>query len=64
MPIVTIQQAKANVAHLIQRTLAGEDIIVAKGKNPVEKNWPYFCIQKRENLWRRERNREVYFSQF
>lgn len=42
MPIGTIQQAKANVAPLIQRTLAGEDIIVAKGKTS-RKNWPYFC---------------------
>lgn len=32
MAIVTIHQAKTHFSELIQRALAGEDIMVAKGK--------------------------------
>lgn len=37
MAIVTIHQAKTHFSKLIQRALAGEEIIVAKGKEPVAK---------------------------
>lgn len=40
MTIITIQEAKAHFAQLIQRGLAGEEIIVAKGKKPVVKIVP------------------------
>ena len=53
MAIVTIQQAKVHFAQLIQRALAGEEIIVAKGEKPSRKNCPYSCIQKRAHLGRR-----------
>ena len=37
MKIVTIYQAKTHLSKLIQEALAGEEIIIAKGKNPVVK---------------------------
>ena len=40
MAIVTIHQAKTHFSKLIQRALAGEEIIVAKGKEPVAKIVP------------------------
>jgi len=40
MAIVTIHQAKTHFSKLIQRALAGEDIMVAKGKDPVVKIVP------------------------
>lgn len=35
MAIVTIHQAKTNLSKLIARAEAGEEIIIAKGKEPV-----------------------------
>ena len=35
MTIVTIHQAKTHLSQLIQRTLAGEEIVIAKGKAPL-----------------------------
>jgi prevent-host-death family protein len=40
MAIVTIHQAKTHFSQLIQRALAGEEIIVAKGKDPIVKIVP------------------------
>ena len=40
MATVTIHQAKTHFSQLIQRALAGEEIIVAKGKEPVAKIVP------------------------
>ena len=50
MAIVTIQQAKVHFAQLIQRALAGEEIIVAKGKNPVAKIVPIPAFKKERTL--------------
>ena len=63
MAIVTIHQAKTHFSKLIQRGLAGEEIIVAKGKMPVAKIVPIPAFKKRANLGRRQRNREVHCSQ-
>lgn len=37
MTIVTIHQAKTHLSQLIQRALAGEEIVIAKGKSPMVK---------------------------
>lgn len=37
MTQVTIHEAKTHLSKLIQKALAGEEIIIAKGKNPVVK---------------------------
>ena len=46
MAIVTIHQAKTHFSKLIQRALAGEEIIVAKGKEPVAKIIPIPATKK------------------
>ena len=50
MAIVTIHQAKTHFSKLIQRALAGEEIIVAKGKEPVAKIVPIPEAQKTRAL--------------
>ena len=50
MAIVTIHQAKTHFSKLIQRALAGEEIIVAKGKEPVAKIVPIPEAQKIRRL--------------
>ena len=50
MAIVTIQQAKAQFAQLIQRALAGEKILVAKEKKPVAKIVPIPAFPKERKL--------------
>lgn len=35
MPTVTIHQAKTNLSKLIERASAGEEIIIARGSQPV-----------------------------
>ena len=50
MAIVTIHQAKTHFSKLIQRALAGEEIIVAKGKEPVAKIVPIPEAQKTRTL--------------
>ncbi len=40
MAIVSIHEAKTHFSRLIQRALAGEEIIVSKGKEPVVKIVP------------------------
>jgi prevent-host-death family protein len=37
---VTIHSAKTNLSKLIEAALAGEEVIIAKGKNPVVKLVP------------------------
>jgi prevent-host-death family protein len=37
MTIVTIHDAKTHLSQLIQRVLAGEEIVIAKGKEPLVK---------------------------
>ncbi|MBX3057261.1 MAG: type II toxin-antitoxin system Phd/YefM family antitoxin [Anaerolineae bacterium] len=37
MTQVTIHQAKTNLSRLIQQALAGEEIVIAKGKQPLVK---------------------------
>lgn len=37
MTQVTIHEAKTHLSRLIQRALAGEEIVIAKGKEPVVK---------------------------
>jgi len=50
MAMVTIHQAKAHFAQLIQRALAVEEIIVAKGKEPVARIVPIPEAQKTRTL--------------
>lgn len=50
MAIVTIHQAKTHFSQLIQRALAGEEIIVAKGKDPLVKIIPLPEAQKTRTL--------------
>lgn len=50
MAIVTIYQAKTHFSKLIQRALAGEEIIVAKGKKPVAKIVPIPAFKKERTL--------------
>jgi prevent-host-death family protein len=40
MTVVTIHQAKTNLSKLIERAKAGEEIIIAKGKEPVARLAP------------------------
>ena len=50
MVIITIHQAKTHFSKLIQRALAGEEIIVAKGKKPVAKIVPIPAFKKERTL--------------
>lgn len=40
MPIVTVHAAKTNLSKLIERACAGEEIIIARGDQPVVKLVP------------------------
>jgi len=40
MAVVTIHQAKTNLSKLIERANAGEEIVIAKGKQPVARLEP------------------------
>ena len=40
MTIVSIHEAKTHFSKLIQRALAGEEVIVSRGKEPVDKIVP------------------------
>lgn len=37
MQLVTIHEAKTNLSRLIQAALAGEEVVIAKGKHPLVK---------------------------
>jgi len=41
MQIINIHQAKTNLSRLIEKTLIGEDVIIAKAGKPVAKLVPY-----------------------
>ncbi|MCH7614127.1 MAG: type II toxin-antitoxin system Phd/YefM family antitoxin [Nitrospinae bacterium] len=50
MAIVTIHQAKTHFSQLIQRALAGEEIIVSRGKEPVARIVPIPEARKERRL--------------
>lgn len=50
MAIVTIHQTNTHFSQLIQRALAGEEIIVAKGKDPLVEIVPLPETQKAHTL--------------
>lgn len=54
MQIVNIHQAKTNLSKLIEKTLAGEDVIVAKAGKPVVKLVAYTKPLKprKPGLWK------------
>jgi prevent-host-death family protein len=45
MPTVTIHQAKTNLSKLIERATQGEEIIIARGSNPVAKLVPLGAVK-------------------
>jgi prevent-host-death family protein len=45
MPTVTIHQAKTNLSKLIERASQGEEIIIARGSNPVAKLVPLGAVK-------------------
>jgi prevent-host-death family protein len=47
MATVTIHQAKTNLSKLIARAQAGEEIVIAKGKEPVARLEPVVSAPKR-----------------
>jgi prevent-host-death family protein len=47
MTIVTIHHAKTNLSSLIARAEAGEEIVIARGKQPVVKLAPIAAVKKR-----------------
>jgi len=50
MAIVTIHQAKTHLSQLIKLALAGEEIFVAKGKDPIVKIVPLPEAKKERTL--------------
>ena len=46
MTIVTIHEAKTNLSRLIARVLAGEEVTIARGKEPVVKLMPVQEVAK------------------
>lgn len=47
MPTVTIHQAKTNLSKLIERASAGEEIIIARGSQPVARLVPVETVKGR-----------------
>jgi prevent-host-death family protein len=47
MSIITIHAAKTNLSSLIERAVAGEDIVIARGKDPVVKLVPVKPLSQR-----------------
>jgi prevent-host-death family protein len=45
MPIVTIHAAKTNLSKLIEQACAGEEIIIARGSEPVVKLVPIPAVK-------------------
>lgn len=41
MPLVTIHAAKINLSKLVSRVLAGEEIVIARGSEPVARLVPF-----------------------
>jgi len=54
MQIINIHQAKTNLSRLIEKTLSGEDVIIAKAGKPVAKLVPYKKTLKprKPGLWK------------
>ena len=50
MPTVTIHQAKTNLSKLIERAKAGEEIIIARGREPVARLEPYRPGKRKRGL--------------
>lgn len=47
MPVITVHVAKTNLSSLLERAEAGEDIIIARGKDPVVKLVPVKPLAQR-----------------
>lgn len=47
MPVITVHAAKTNLSKLIERAEAGEDITIARGKDPVVKLVPIKPLAQR-----------------
>lgn len=47
MPTITIHEAKTNLSKLIARAEAGEEIIIARGRQPVAKLVPLEAAKKK-----------------
>ena len=47
MPIITVHAAKTNLSNLIKRAEAGEEIVIARGKDPAVKLVPVKAVSKR-----------------
>ena len=50
MKMHTIHEAKTNLSKLIQKAREGEEVIIAKGKEPVAKIVPITSAQKKRVL--------------
>ena len=50
MDIVTIHAAKTNLSQLLMRVEAGEEIVVARGKQPIAKLVPFRPKGKRRHF--------------
>ena len=50
MAIVTIHAAKTNLSQLLARVEAGEEIILARGKQPIAKLTPYVPPQPKRRF--------------
>ena len=47
MEIVTIHKAKSTLSHLLVRVEAGEDVVLARGSQPVARIVPYGAVSNR-----------------
>ena len=47
MPVVTIHEAKTNLSKLIAQVEAGEEVVIARGKQPVAKLMPIASPKRR-----------------
>ena len=53
MPIITVHTAKTTLSKLIERAEAGEDIIIARGNNPVVRLVPVnLLVERRFGLFK------------
>ena len=50
MHTVTIHEAKTHLSRLIQESLAGEEVIIAKGKTPLVKIQPLETVPKQRRF--------------
>lgn len=48
MPVITVHAAKTNLSKLIERAEGGEEIIIARGKNPAVKLVPVKPVSQRQ----------------